>query len=231
MPAPSAPATATCRVIALKVVALLVTAGVIASACGSRQVPVGADPAAASSPPATASASPATTAAAPTEAQLRARAAEAVAALRDKDFARLASLAHSGKGVRFSPYAFVDTQRNVLLPVATLAQGFTNRQQYFWGHTDGQGLPMNWTVEDYYARHLWKKDFSMATTIVLDQRTGKGNTTDNSVQAYPGARVVEYHLPSANPSTTLDWASLRLVFEQQAGTWVLVGIIRDEWTI
>lgn len=254
MPAPSVPATATLRVVgllaalkivalrvvalrlarhvaALRIVALLVAAGVIASACGSRQVPIGADPSAASTPPATAPASPATTAAAPTEAQLRARAAEAVTALRDKDFAKLASLAHPGKGVRFSPYAFVDTQRNVLLPVATLAQGFTNRQQYLWGHTDGQGLPMDWILEDYYARHLWKKDFSKATTIVLDQRTGRGNTTDNSAQAYPGARVVEYHLPSVNPSTTLDWASLRLVFEQQAGSWVLVGVIRDEWTI
>jgi len=220
-----------------RVAAALVLGAILVSACGSRQLPVGAGPSASATPttPATPAASPASAAPtatpAGTEAQLRARAAEAVTALRDKDFTKLATLAHPQKGVRFSPYAFVDTQRHVVLPAATLTQGFGNRQQHLWGHTDGQGLPMQWTLEEYYTRHLWKKDFSKAPTIVIDQRTGKGSATDNSAHAYPGARVVEYHQPSANPNTTLDWSSLRLVFEQQAGSWVLVGIIRDEWTI
>lgn len=220
-----------------RLLAVLAFGAILVGACGSRQVPVGAGPSATATPPtpATPAASPAsaspTATPAGTEAQLRARAAAAVTALREKDFAKLATLAHPQKGVRFSPYAFVDTQRHVLLPAATLAQGFGNRQQYLWGHTDGQGLPMQWTLEEYYTRHLWKKDFSKAPTIVVDQRTGKGSAADNSAQAYPGARVVEYHQPSTDPNTTLDWGSLRLVFEQRAAEWFLTGIIRDEWTI
>ena len=214
---------------AMRIIVALAVAAFIASACGSRQVPVGAGPSATATLPATPS--PSATLAARSEAQLRARAADAVTALRDKDFAKLATLAHPQKGVRFSPYAFVETQRQVVLPVATLARGFGNRQQYLWGHTDGQGLPMAWTLEDYYTRHLWKKDFSRAPTVVIDQRTGKSNSIDNSAQVYPGARIVEYHQPSTDPNTTLDWSSLRLVLEQHAGDWHLVGFIHAQWTI
>jgi hypothetical protein len=202
---------------------------VLAAACGSRS-PAGAGPAVT----ATATATP-TAAASPTgvatETTLRARAADAVSALRDKDFAKLAAAAHPDKGVRFSPYAFVNLQRDVVLPAATLGQGFAHRQRYLWGHTDGQGLPMDWMLEEYYTRHLWNKDYSKAPTVVLDKRTGMGNATDNSAQAYPGARIVEYHQPSTDPNTTLDWGSLRLVFEERAGAWLLVGVISDRWTI
>ena len=49
----------------------------------------------------------------------------------------------------------------------------------------------------------------------------------------PGrAMVVEYHFPGFDPQYGgLDWASLRLVFQEFEGRWVLVGIIHDEWTI
>jgi hypothetical protein len=29
----------------------------------------------------------------------------------------------------------------------------------------------------------------------------------------------------------MDWQSLRLVFEETAGNWYLVGIVHDQWTI
>jgi hypothetical protein len=29
----------------------------------------------------------------------------------------------------------------------------------------------------------------------------------------------------------MDWRSLRLVFEEQGGSWYLVGIVHDQWTI
>ena len=206
-----------------RLVAALALGAILAGACGSRQVPI------APGQSATTTASP--TAGVATEATLRTRAAEAIAALAAKDFLKLSILASPDQGVRFSPYAFVDLQRDVVLPVATLAQGFGNAQRHLWGHTDGRGLPMEWTLEDYYTRHLWKKDFSKAPSVVIDQRTGKSNTIDNSAQAYPGARIVEYHQPSTDPNTALDWGSLRLVFEQQGGSWYLVGVIHDEWTI
>lgn len=212
---------------------ILVSALAIALvACGARS-PAGAGPSATA--PATASAaatgSPTGTRAPADQGTLKARAAEVVTALRDKDFARLSTLAHPDQGIRFSPYAFVDLQKHVRLDRATLARGFANPQRYLWGHTDGQGAPMEWTFEEFYTRQLWDRDYSKATMIAIDTRQQNGNTIDNSRQAYPNAHVVEYHLPSTDPNTSLDWGSLRIVLEDKGGTWYVVGLIHDEWTI
>lgn len=209
---------------------LLVAVALVA--CGGR-APVGAGPSAT----ATATASPTVTPtasgspAAADPALLKPRAAEVVSALAAKDFAKLSTLAHPDKGIRFSPYSFVNVQNDVVLDRATLARGFANQQRYLWGHTDGRGTPMEWTFEEFYTRQLWDKDYSKATMIAIDQRQQNGNTIDNAAQAYPGAHVVEYHLPSTDPNTSLDWGSLRIVLEDKGGTWYVVGLIHDEWTI
>ena len=218
----------------MRILAALLVISIVPLACGTR-APVGAGPSATATPVPSASRDPSPSASASpsadVEATVRARATAAVTALRDKDFAALAALAHPVKGVRFSPYAFVDVTRNVVLDAAAIRQGFASTRTYMWGFTDGRGDAIDTNFEGYYKRYIYNKDYAKAPTIVIDQRTGKGNSLDNSATAYPGARVVEYYLPSTDPNTTLDWAALRLVFEEQAGTWYLVGIIHDEWTI
>ncbi len=211
----------------MRILAALLVISVVPLACGAR-APVGAGPSATATPPASTAAAPSPSA--DVEATIRARATAAVTALRDKDFAALATLADPARGVRFSPYASV-RPNDVVLDAATIRQGFTSTRTYTWGFTDGKGDPIDTNFEGYYKRYVYDKDFAKAPTIVIDQRTGKGNSLDNSATAYPGARVVEYHHPSTDPNTTLDWASLRLVFEPLGGTWYLVGIIHDEWTI
>jgi hypothetical protein len=43
---------------------------------------------------------------------------------------------------------------------------------------------------------------------------------------------VEYYFPGFEAQYEgMDWKSLRLVFEQHQGSWKLVGIIHNEWTI
>lgn len=211
----------------MRILAALLVISVIPLACGAR-APVGAGPSATATPPASTAAAPSPSA--DVEATIRGRATAAVTALRDKDFAALAALADPVRGVRFSPYASV-RPNDVVLDAATIRQGFASTRTYMWGFTDGKGDPIDTNFEGYYKRYVYDKDYAKAPTIVIDQRTGKGNSLDNSATAYPGARVVEYHLPSTDPNTTLDWASLRLVFEPLGGTWYLVGIIHDEWTI
>lgn len=197
--------------------------------CGARS-PVSAGPSA-TVPPATPTATAGGTRAPADEGTLKARATEVVTALRDKDFAKLSTLAHPDQGIRFSPYAFVDVQKHVRLDAATIARGFSNPQRYLWGFTDGQGAPMDWTFEEFYTRQLWDRDYSKATMVAVNTRQQSGNSLDNSAQAYPNGQVVEYHLPSTDPNTSLDWGSLRIVLEEKAGTWYVVGLIHDEWTI
>lgn len=212
--------------------ATVLALGSVLIGCGAR-APVGAGPTVTATPTAaaTATATPRPQTSAEVEASVRARATAAVHALKAKDFATVASLAHPAKGVRFSPYAFVDTARHVVLDPATIRLGFANTKTYLWGHTSGKGDPMEWTFEQFYTRQLYNKDYAASKDVGYERHPQRGNSIDNSATAYPQGRSVDYYIPSTDPNTTLDWGALRLVFEEQGGTWYLVGVIHDEWTI
>jgi hypothetical protein len=60
----------------------------------------------------------------------------------------------------------------------------------------------------------------------------RGNTLDNSLVEYPNGIIVEYHLRGVKADQEgMDWASLRLIFEQHRGAWYLVHVVHDQWTI
>jgi hypothetical protein len=43
---------------------------------------------------------------------------------------------------------------------------------------------------------------------------------------------VEYHFSGfVEDYGGMDWVSLRLVFIEEEGSWFLVGIVHDQWTI
>lgn len=222
MPAPPS------RLAVGRVAAALALYALIAGACGSRLGPTGAVPSPSATPPSP-SASAVTTAPPGSEASLRTRATEAVTALRDRDFAKLAALAHPDKGVRFTPYTFVQP-RDVVLDAATISQGTSNTRTYLWGSSDGKGDPVEWTFERYLGRYVYERDYAAAPQILLDNYPQvRGNKNDNTKAMYPSARTVEYFFPETGPGP--NWSGLRLVFEDKGGTWYLVGIIHDEWTI
>jgi len=211
--------------------AALAVCALLAGACGSRLAPTGAGPSptAATAPPTSSPA--ATTAAAPpgSEASLRVRATEAVVAFRDKDFAKLAALAHPDKGVGFTPYTFVQP-RDVVLDAATIRQGFANTRTYLWGFSDGKGDALEWTFERYHGRYVYERDYAAAPQVLVDNYPQvRGNKYDNTKAVFPSARTVEYFFPETGPGP--NWSGLRLVFEDRGGSWYLVGVIHDEWTI
>ncbi|OQA22175.1 MAG: hypothetical protein BWY63_00948 [Chloroflexi bacterium ADurb.Bin360] len=157
--------------------------------------------------------------------------AQALAALKAQDMAALAALAHPTQGVRFSPYAFVRDEDLVFTP-AQLNGAFSDSTVYEWGAYDGSGEPINLTFAGYYQEFIFDQDYTTAEAVSANERLGQGNSIDNSQEAYPGAMVVEYHFPGFNPDYEgMDWVSLRLVFQEFEGRWVLVGIIHDQWTI
>jgi hypothetical protein len=53
--------------------------------------------------------------------------------------------------------------------------------------------------------------------------------TSNLDEAFPGASFVEYNVPNSSDQT-MDWGSLRLVFGNIDGQWMLIGVVHDEWT-
>ncbi len=198
----------------------LVVAGVFAG-CGAPEAP-GRD---ASSPP--------------PSADLRSAAGEVVAALDQRDFARLAGLVHPEKGVRFSPYAHVDPAHQVVLtPEDLRAVARGDRLERVWGRYDGSGRPIRLSFREYVDRFVDDAPYAASGEVALDTRQGAGTMADDAREAYPGGRIVEYHVPGTDRrSGGMDWKSLRLVFEKWTGSaggegrWYLVGVIHDQWTI
>jgi hypothetical protein len=164
------------------------------------------------------------------EVVVRRLADEAVLAMQAKDMNALARLVHPSNGVRFSPYSFVKEEDLYFSPVE-LAGLMDNPNQYIWGAYDGSGEPINLSFADYFNEFIYDVDFVTAPQVSLNERLGQGNTIDNAAEFYPGSMIVEYHFPGFDEQYSgMDWRSLRLVFENYKGRWVLSGIIHDEWT-
>lgn len=164
--------------------------------------------------------------------------AQAVLALRDHDMVELASLVHPVKGVTFSPYTFVRTlqgapgEADLVFARSQVAGLWSDPTLRLWGAYDGSGEPIELTFQAYYTEFVYDVDFAQPEEIGFDEFIGQGNTINNIREACPLGVPVEYYFSGFDPQYGgMDWRSLRLVWEQVDGTWYLVGIVHDEWTI
>lgn len=157
---------------------------------------------------------------------------QAVNAFKNKEMKTLALMAHSDKGVRFSPYGFVDIEDDVVFTASQMMGAFDDDKKYVWGAFDGSGEDIQLTFGEYYEQFIYDEDFDNADDISYNEIIGMGNTINNISEAYPDGIFVEYHFRGFDPEFDgLDWKSLRLVFEQSGEDWLLVGVIHDQWTI
>lgn len=151
-------------------------------------------------------------------------------ALRQRDMRQLSSFVHPDKGLRFSPYVYVQSSDRVFTrwQVANL---FRSNRRYLWGEADGTGAPLRLTARQFFNRFIYDKDFLRAKETNYNTVKGRGNTTNNILDFYPRTIAVEYYLPGTNPRYGgMDWGSLWLVFEQKGNDWYLVALASDEWT-
>jgi hypothetical protein len=162
---------------------------------------------------------------------LETAAAQVINALAEKDMAKVANYVQPEMGVRFSPYGFVREEHQVFMP-GELAALVGSEQAYTWGAYDGTGDPIELTFDAYYQEFVYSSDFANPEQMGVNERIGQGNTINNIGEFYPGSSFVEYHFSGFDEEYEgMDWESLRLVFVQEDGTWWLVGIVHDEWTI
>lgn len=160
------------------------------------------------------------------------RALQGVKILKDKDMESLAALIHQEKGVRFSPYAYVNQQEDIVLSKDEIINALDSDKMYIWGSYDGIGDPIELTFDEYYDSFIYDEDYANPHIIGNNVVVGTGTTLNNIGEAYPKGQFVEFHFTGFNPQFTgMDWRSLRLVFEEVEGVWYLVGIVHDEWTI
>lgn len=151
--------------------------------------------------------------------------------LKEKNMENLSEYIHPSKGVRFSPYGYINEEQDRIMNSKQIVGAMEDQTTYLWGYFDGSGEPINMTFEEYFNRFVYDEDYLDAEKVAVNERIGQGNSIDNSKEVYPEGTVVEFHFPGFEEKYEgMDWRSLRLVMEKVEDNWFLIGIIHDEWT-
>lgn len=162
---------------------------------------------------------------------IRDRAQQTIQILKEMDLERLSQVIHPEKGLRFSPYPFVNgkDRRFRAKQIAGLDNDTT---EYLWGYADGSGYPIYCTFAEYYKTFVYSADFVNADNVRYNEPMENSNTANNILEYYESAISVEYSFIGFEPQFAgMDWQSLQLVFEQYKDSWYLVGIVHGQWTI
>jgi hypothetical protein len=164
---------------------------------------------------------------------VRAKAGEVLSALKAVDLNVLSTLAHPQKGIRFSPYGYVDAKSDRRLLPQEIRTAATDKRTHRWGNYDGSGDPIQLTLPAYLQRFGYDKDFLQRGEAFINPSVQRGNSKDNVAEIYPSGTRVEYFIPATeqNGEKMLDWASLTVVLEEFQGVWYVVAIVHDQWTI
>lgn len=153
--------------------------------------------------------------------------------LKSRNFEELAGLVHPVHGVRFSPEARVDPDRDRLLRPRQVALLGTARAGEVWTPADAaEDVVVETDFESYYRRFIYNHDFANAPRFGYNCAVAHSKTINNARAVYPDAVIAEFNFPGLDTrSWGYDWSSLRLAFSRHHGTWYLVGIIHDHWTL
>lgn len=157
---------------------------------------------------------------------------EVMEVIADEDMSGLSAYIDQTQGVRFSPYGYIDVQNHQVFTAAQVSGLMNDPQIFSWGSYDGTGDPIDLNFADYFEDFVYDEDFLYPHIIGNNVLIGKGNTLNNIAQVYPNGEFVEFHFTGFDTQYEgMDWTSLRLVFEENNGTWFLIGIVHDQWTI
>lgn len=151
--------------------------------------------------------------------------------LQKKDFACLAEYAHPAYGIRFSPYAFVDTLKDKVFSKNKLAALSKDKNKINWGSYDAVEEEIIMDANAYLKKFVYDVDFLNATKKTINTSSARGNMINNLDSIYPSASFSEFYFPGFDPKFDgMDWRALRLVFKNENGKFFLIGIIHDQWT-
>ena len=155
---------------------------------------------------------------------------EILSTLKTKDYVKFTNYIHPEKGVRFSMYAYVNPKKDKNFTKEEFKKYVTTNIKFTWGDQDGTGDPLVLSIKDYLRDWVFRKDF-IKGEFQLNSFKGTGNSLNNLTEIYPKLNFTENYLPGSEEYAEMDWNSLRFVFEELYGTYYLVAVINDEWTI
>ena len=152
--------------------------------------------------------------------------------MKQGDYEALSKMIHPEKGVLFAPYSTVDPETNLTFSAQEIARLKEDTKTYFWGSSNGNGLPIELTLLEYFQTFVFHTDYTMAPEIGVNKILKTGNSLENVLQVYEHAVTVEFHFPPLSEETEgMDWCSLKLVLEPYEKTYKIVAIVHSQWTI
>jgi hypothetical protein len=154
-------------------------------------------------------------------------------ALKNKEYDSLAVFIHPVEGVRFSPYAYIDSNNDrVVKPDWIMKQSDHKKQvKVLWGTADPSDNPINKTFDKFIDEYVYDVDFLHPEKIKVNEFIGGGNTQNNLLEFYKDCDFTESHFSGFDKKFNgMDWRSLRLVFKWKDGKYYLVGIVHDAWS-
>ncbi|MCX6822495.1 MAG: hypothetical protein NTX91_00670 [candidate division SR1 bacterium] len=156
---------------------------------------------------------------------------QTILAIKNKDFATLATVA-SSNGVRFTPYENVKPATDIVLSTGQIANALSISAAYTRGNSDGSGLPIDLGIGQYRAQFVYDVDFATAPIQQWNHITQKGNTLNNLETVYANKQIIDYYFTGFDGQYGgADWRSLYLIFDQEAGAWKLIGVVHGGRTI
>ena len=157
---------------------------------------------------------------------------EVLESLKDKDMENLSEFVHPTKGIRFSPYGYVDVDNHQVFSAEEVSAIKDDAGFYTWGSYDGSGESIELDFDGYYDEFIFDEDFLNPQIIGNNVSVSQGNSLDNISEVYEGGHFIELHFQGIDPQYEgIDWKSLKLVFEAVDNDWYLVGVVHDQWTI
>jgi hypothetical protein len=152
--------------------------------------------------------------------------------LKNKDFSRLSEYVHPQQGVRFSPYAHIDTVTDRLFTKEALASLASNNKKINWGSYDAGEEEIILDPKKYFSKFVYDVDFINAKEKTVNSSHASGNMINNIKEVYPDDSYSEFYFPGFDPKYDgMDWRALRLVFKKEKEKLYLIGVIHDQWTI
>lgn len=155
---------------------------------------------------------------------------EVLQALKSTDYKTFATFIHPEKGISFSMYGFVNPKDDRHFSKDDFEKFQPTKTLFTWGAQDGSGDPYKATINDYFAKWVFSKDFT-ASQYSLNKFLGGGNSLNNLKEIYPGKDFTENYIKGTEKNGEMDWKTIRLVFEEFQGKEYLIAVVNDQWTI
>lgn len=131
-----------------------------------------------------------------------------------KNYKKIALFIHPKDGLRFSPYAHIDTTKDRVFSAAQLLQLARQNNRINWNSSSDGEKPDILTIDEYFTKFVYDVDFLKAELKSINEYHSQGTDLNNINETYPECVVVEFFFSGFEKKYEgLDFRALRLVYK------------------